>query len=74
MTRRQRGGHIVNLSTVFVAGLFVGVLRRGMEQLIADLDEAARTDHARLYAAEREARLEADRATESLRHVAPQTP
>src|SRR3989440_5447666 len=57
---------VITAGTVLVAGLFVGVLRRGVEQLIADLEEAARTDHARLYAAEREARLEADRATESL--------
>ena len=60
---------IITLGTVLVAGLFVGVLRRGVERLIDDLAEAARTDHARLYAAEREARLEADRATESLRRL-----
>ncbi|MBV9213083.1 MAG: SpoIIE family protein phosphatase [Actinobacteria bacterium] len=57
---------VITAGTVLVAGLFVGVLRRGMEQLIEDLEEAARTDHARLYAAERAARVEADRATESL--------
>ena len=60
---------VITAGTVLVAGLFVGVLRRGVEHLIADLEEAARTDHARLYAAEREARLEADRATESLRRL-----
>ncbi len=60
---------VITAGTVLVAGLFVGVLRRGVEQLIADLEEAARTDHARLYAAERDARLEADRATESLQRL-----
>jgi serine phosphatase RsbU (regulator of sigma subunit) len=60
---------IITLGTVTVAGLFVGALRRGVEQLIANLAEAARTDHARLYAAERAARLEADRASESLRRL-----
>ena len=52
-----------------IAGLLVGLLRRGVERLIVDLADAARTDHARLYAAERAARLEADRATESLRRL-----
>ena len=60
---------IITMGTVVVAGLFVGTLRRGVELLIGDLEEAHRTDHARLYAAEREARLEADRATESLRRL-----
>jgi serine phosphatase RsbU (regulator of sigma subunit) len=60
---------IITLGTVTVAGLFVGALRRGVERLIANLAEAARTDHARLYAAERAARLDADRATESLRRL-----
>jgi serine phosphatase RsbU (regulator of sigma subunit) len=60
---------IISLGTVTVAGLLVGALRRGVERLIRDLEEAHRTDHARLYAAEREARLEADRATESLRRL-----
>jgi serine phosphatase RsbU (regulator of sigma subunit) len=60
---------IITLGTVIVAGLFVGTLRRGVEGLIAEIEEAHRTDHARLYAAEREARLEADRATESLRRL-----
>jgi serine phosphatase RsbU (regulator of sigma subunit) len=60
---------IITMGTVVIAGLFVGTLRRGMEQLFGDLEEAHRTDHARLYAAEREARLEADRATESLRRL-----
>jgi serine phosphatase RsbU (regulator of sigma subunit) len=60
---------VITLGTVTVAGLLVGLLRRGVERLIADLAEAARTDHARLYAAERAARLEADRATESLRRL-----
>lgn len=60
---------IITVGTVIVAGLFVGVLRRGVERLIADLADAARTDHARLYAAERAARLEADRASESLRRL-----
>ena len=60
---------IITVGTVTVAGLFVGALRRGVERLIANLAEAARTDHARLYAAERAARLEADRASESLRRL-----
>jgi serine phosphatase RsbU (regulator of sigma subunit) len=60
---------IITMGTVVIAGLFVGTLRRGVEQLIGDLEEAHRTDHARLYAAEREARLEADRASESLRRL-----
>ncbi|MFL5781816.1 MAG: PP2C family protein-serine/threonine phosphatase [Thermoleophilaceae bacterium] len=60
---------IITAGTVTVAGLFVGALRRGVERLIANLEEAARTDHARLYAAERAARLEADRASESLRRL-----
>ena len=60
---------VITVGTVTVAGLLVGLLRRGVERLIADLAEAARTDHARLYAAERAARLEADRATESLRRL-----
>ncbi|MEA2368208.1 MAG: hypothetical protein QOH38_926 [Thermoleophilaceae bacterium] len=57
---------VITFGTVTVAGLFVGLLRRGVERLISDLGDAARTDHARLYAAERAARVEADRATESL--------
>src|SRR5438876_2343347 len=60
---------VITVGTVTVAGLLVGLLRRGVERLIADLAEAARTDHARLYAAERAARVEADRATESLRRL-----
>src|SRR3954467_12183598 len=60
---------IITAGAVTVAGLFVGALRRGVERLIANLEEAARTDHARLYAAERAARLEADRASESLRRL-----
>jgi phosphoserine phosphatase RsbU/P len=60
---------IITMGTVVIAGVFVGTLRRGVEQLIGDLEEAHRTDHARLYAAEREARLEADRASESLRRL-----
>ncbi|MEA2475280.1 MAG: hypothetical protein QOE06_3195 [Thermoleophilaceae bacterium] len=60
---------VITLGTVVVAGLFVGTLRRGVEGLITEIEEAHRTDHARLYAAEREARLEADRATESLQRV-----
>src|ERR671938_463646 len=60
---------VITAGTVLVAGLFVGLLRRGVERLIADLADAARTDHARLYAAERAARLEADRASESLRRL-----
>src|SRR5436305_916346 len=60
---------VITVGTVTVAGLLVGLLRRGVERLIADLADAARTDHARLYAAERAARLEADRATESLRRL-----
>jgi sigma-B regulation protein RsbU (phosphoserine phosphatase) len=60
---------IITLGTVVVAGLFVGTLRRGVEGLIGEIEEAHRTDHARLYTAEREARLEADRASESLRRV-----
>jgi serine phosphatase RsbU (regulator of sigma subunit) len=60
---------IITMGTVVIAGLFVGTLRRGVERLIDDLEEAHRTDHARLYAAEREARLEADRASESLRRL-----
>src|SRR3954470_9178716 len=60
---------IITAGTVTVAGLFVGALRRGVERLIANLEEAARTDHARLYAAERAARLEADRASEALRRL-----
>jgi serine phosphatase RsbU (regulator of sigma subunit) len=60
---------IITIGTVTIAGVFVGTLRRGVEQLIADLEEAHRTDHARLYAAEREARLEADRASESLKRL-----
>ena len=60
---------IITAGTVTVAGMLVGALRRGVERLIGDLEEAHRTDHARLYAAEREARLEADRATESLRRL-----
>jgi serine phosphatase RsbU (regulator of sigma subunit) len=60
---------VITLGTVTVAGLLVGLLRRGVERLIADLSDAARTDHARLYAAERAARLEADRASESLRRL-----
>jgi hypothetical protein len=55
---------IITAGTVTVAGLFVGALRRGVERLIANLEEAARTDHARLYAAERAARVEADRASD----------
>ena len=60
---------IITMGTVGIAGIFVGSLRRGVEQLIASLEEAHRTDHARLYAAEREARLEADRAHESLQRL-----
>jgi serine phosphatase RsbU (regulator of sigma subunit) len=60
---------IITAGTVTVAGLLVGALRRSVQRLIEDLEEAHRTDHARLYAAEREARLEADRATESLRRL-----
>jgi serine phosphatase RsbU (regulator of sigma subunit) len=60
---------VITMGTVVVAGLFVGTLRRGVEGLIAEIEEAHRTDHARLYAAEREARLEADRATESLQRL-----
>lgn len=60
---------VITVGTVLVAGVLVGLLRRGVERLIEDLADAARTDHARLYAAEREARLEADRATESLRRL-----
>jgi serine phosphatase RsbU (regulator of sigma subunit) len=60
---------VITVGTVMVAGLLVGLLRRGVERLVEDLAEAARTDHARLYAAERRARLEADRATESLRRL-----
>jgi phosphoserine phosphatase RsbU/P len=60
---------IITIGTVIVAGLFVGTLRRGVEGLIGEIEEAHRTDHARLYAAEREARLEADRATESLQRL-----
>ena len=60
---------VITIGTVAIAGLFVGTLRRGVEGLIGDLEEAHRTDHARLYAAEREARLEADRATESLQRL-----
>ena len=60
---------VITLGTVVVAGLFVGTLRRGVEGLIAEIEEAHRTDHARLYAAEREARLEADQATESLQRL-----
>jgi serine phosphatase RsbU (regulator of sigma subunit) len=60
---------IITAGTVTVAGLFVGALRRGVERLIANLEESARTDHARLYAAERAARLEADRASVSLRRL-----
>ena len=60
---------IITMGTVVIAGVFVGTLRRGVEQLIGDLEEAHRTDHARLYAAERKARLEADRASESLRRL-----
>jgi serine phosphatase RsbU (regulator of sigma subunit) len=60
---------VITAGTVLVAGLLVGMLRRGVERLIEDLRAAARTDHARLYAAERQARLEADRATESLRRL-----
>ena len=60
---------IITMGTVVVAGLFVGTLRRGVEQLVANLEEAHRTDHARLYAAEREARLEADRAHSSLKRL-----
>jgi serine phosphatase RsbU (regulator of sigma subunit) len=60
---------IITVGTVIVAGLFVGSLRRGVEGLIEEIEEAHRTDHARLYAAEREARLEADRASESLRRL-----
>lgn len=60
---------VITLGTVIVSGLLVGLLRRGVERLIDDLAEAARTDHARLYAAERQARLEADRATEALRRL-----
>ena len=60
---------VITLGTVVVAGLFVGTLRRGVEALIAEIEEAHRTDHARLYAAEREARLEADRASESLQRI-----
>ena len=60
---------IITMGSVVVAGLFVGTLRRGVELLIADLEEAHRTDHARLYAAEREARVEADRAKESLQRL-----
>ncbi|HEX8646973.1 MAG TPA: GAF domain-containing SpoIIE family protein phosphatase [Thermoleophilaceae bacterium] len=60
---------VITLGTVVVAGLFVGTLRRGVEGLIGEIEESHRTDHARLYAAEREARLEADRASESLRRL-----
>jgi phosphoserine phosphatase RsbU/P len=60
---------IITMGTVGIAGIFVGTLRRGVERLFGDLEEAHRTDHARLYAAEREARLEADRASESLRRL-----
>ncbi|HEX8745323.1 MAG TPA: GAF domain-containing SpoIIE family protein phosphatase [Thermoleophilaceae bacterium] len=60
---------VITLGTVVVAGLFVGTLRRGVERLIAEIEEAHRTDHARLYAAERKARLEADRASESLKRL-----
>ena len=60
---------VITLGSVVVAGLFVGTLRRGVEGLIGEIEEAHRTDHARLYAAEREARLEADRASESLRRL-----
>jgi serine phosphatase RsbU (regulator of sigma subunit) len=60
---------VITAGTVTVAGMLVGLLRRGVERLIADLADAARTDHARLYAAERAARLEADRASESLRRL-----
>jgi serine phosphatase RsbU (regulator of sigma subunit) len=60
---------VITLGTVIVAGLFVGTLRRGVEGLIGEIEEAHRTDHARLYAAEREARLEADRASESLQRL-----
>jgi serine phosphatase RsbU (regulator of sigma subunit) len=60
---------VITLGTVAVATILVGALRRGVERLIGDLEEAARTDHARLYAAEREARLEADRASEALRRL-----
>jgi serine phosphatase RsbU (regulator of sigma subunit) len=60
---------VITMGTVVVAGLFVGTLRRGVERLIGEIEEAHRTDHARLYAAEREARLEADRASESLRRL-----
>jgi serine phosphatase RsbU (regulator of sigma subunit) len=60
---------IITVGTVTVAGLFVGALRRGVQRLIANLEETARTDHARLYAAERAARLEADAASESLRRL-----
>ena len=60
---------VITLGTVIVAGLFVGTLRRGVEGLIGEIEEAHRTDHARLYASEREARLEADRASESLQRL-----
>ena len=60
---------VITMGTVVIAGLFVGTLRRGVEQLVANLEEAHRTDHARLYAAEREARLEADRAHSSLQRL-----
>ena len=60
---------VITLGTVVVAGLFVGALRRGVEGLIDEIEEAHRTDHARLYAAEREARVEADRASESLQRL-----
>ena len=60
---------VITIGTVVVAGLFVGTLRRGVEGLIGEIEEAHRTDHARLYAAEREARLEADRASESLQRL-----
>jgi serine phosphatase RsbU (regulator of sigma subunit) len=69
--RPAAGGEewVITTGTVTVAGLLVGLLRRGVERLIADLADAARTDHARLYSAERAARLEADRASESLRRL-----
>jgi serine phosphatase RsbU (regulator of sigma subunit) len=60
---------VITMGTVVVAGLFVGTLRRGVESLIEEIEAAHRTDHARLYAAEREARLEADRASEALKRL-----
>jgi len=60
---------ILTMGTVAVAGLFVGTLRRGVEGLIAEIEAAHRTDHARLSAAARAPRLDADRASESLKRL-----